>query len=87
MYYTGNTWGRAQNYHLCLDSGLTGGGRLPEGGAGLSWRELSECKHTGRGGSRAGGTDGSTGCVYSAAGTGVFSGQMIAWQEFEPGEG
>ena len=24
QYYTGNTWGRAQNYHLCLDSGLTG---------------------------------------------------------------
>ena len=21
QYYTGNTWGRAQNYHLCLDSG------------------------------------------------------------------
>lgn len=24
QYYTGNTWGRAQNYHLCLDSGLAG---------------------------------------------------------------
>ena len=24
QYYTGNTWGRAQNYHLCLDSGLVG---------------------------------------------------------------
>ena len=24
QYYTGNTWGRAQNYHLCLDSGPVG---------------------------------------------------------------
>lgn len=24
QYYTGNTWGRAQNYHLCLDSGRIG---------------------------------------------------------------
>lgn len=24
QYYTGNTWGRAQNYHLCLDSGKVG---------------------------------------------------------------
>ena len=24
QYYTGNTWGRAQNYHLCLDSGQAG---------------------------------------------------------------
>ena len=24
QYYTGNTWGRAQNYHLCLDTGLAG---------------------------------------------------------------
>lgn len=24
QYYTGNTWGRAQNYHLCLESGLVG---------------------------------------------------------------
>ena len=24
QYYTGNTWGRSQNYHLCLDSGLVG---------------------------------------------------------------
>ena len=24
QYYTGNTWGRAQNYHLCLNSGLVG---------------------------------------------------------------
>ena len=24
QYYTGNTWGRAQNYHLCLDSGTVG---------------------------------------------------------------
>lgn len=24
QYYTGNTWGRAQNYHLCMDSGLAG---------------------------------------------------------------
>ena len=24
QYYTGNTWGRAQNYHLCLDSGRQG---------------------------------------------------------------
>ena len=24
QYYTGNTWGRAQNYHLCLDSGAVG---------------------------------------------------------------
>ena len=23
-YYTGNTWGRAQNYHLCVDSSLVG---------------------------------------------------------------
>ena len=24
QYYTGNTWGRAQNYHLCVDSSLVG---------------------------------------------------------------
>lgn len=24
QYYTGNSWGRAQNYHLCMDSGLVG---------------------------------------------------------------
>ena len=24
QYYTGNSWGRAQNYHLCMDSGLAG---------------------------------------------------------------
>lgn len=24
QYYTGNTWGRAQNYHLCLNSSLVG---------------------------------------------------------------
>lgn len=24
QYYTGNTWGKAQNYHLCLDTGLAG---------------------------------------------------------------
>lgn len=24
QYYTGNEWGKAQNYHLCLESGLTG---------------------------------------------------------------
>ena len=24
QYYTGNTWGKAQNYHLCVDSGLVG---------------------------------------------------------------
>lgn len=24
QYYTGNTWGRAQNYQLCLDSGRVG---------------------------------------------------------------
>ncbi len=24
QYYTGNTWGRSQNYHLCLDSGFAG---------------------------------------------------------------
>ena len=24
QYYTGNTWGRAQNYHLCVESGLVG---------------------------------------------------------------
>lgn len=24
QYYTGNTWGRAQNYDLCLDSGKIG---------------------------------------------------------------
>lgn len=24
QYYTGNTWGRAHNYHLCLDSGPVG---------------------------------------------------------------
>ncbi len=24
QYYTGNTWGRAQNYHLCLESSLVG---------------------------------------------------------------
>ena len=24
QYYTGNTWGRAQNYHLCLDRGPVG---------------------------------------------------------------
>lgn len=27
QYYTGNTWGRAQNYHLCLDSGPVGADR------------------------------------------------------------
>lgn len=24
QYYTGNEWGKAQNYHLCLESGLVG---------------------------------------------------------------
>lgn len=24
QYYTGNAWGRAQNYHLCVESGLVG---------------------------------------------------------------
>ena len=24
QYYTGCEWGKAQNYHLCLDSGLIG---------------------------------------------------------------
>jgi cytidylate kinase len=24
QYYTGNKWGKAQNYHLCLDSGFIG---------------------------------------------------------------
>lgn len=24
QYFTGNTWGKAQNYHLCLDSGRVG---------------------------------------------------------------
>lgn len=24
QYYTGNEWGKAQNYHLCLESGLAG---------------------------------------------------------------
>ena len=24
QYYTGSSWGRAQNYHLCLDTGLAG---------------------------------------------------------------
>lgn len=30
QYYTGNTWGRAQNYHLCLDSGPAGVDRCLE---------------------------------------------------------
>ena len=72
QYYTGNTWGRAQNYHLCLDSGLTGvDGCLRAVGWGRGWLIWENCRSKARDGRyRAGGTGGSTGCG-TGGGTGV----------------
>ena len=38
QYYTGNTWGKAQNYHLCVDSGLVGVDGCLQSSDGISGR-------------------------------------------------
>ena len=76
QYYTGNM-GPGPEFHLCLDSGLTGVDGCLRAVLDLSGRTVGVKHGTKR--YRAGGTDGSTGCGTGGS-TGVF-GQMKNQEE------